>query len=115
MEIDDNALYKSIGERVKAHRTQIQVTQKQLADEIGVERTSITNIESGLQKLPIHQLYRICQALKVDPFDLLPSLEEVRQSEMEEVEIDGQSLQMTPKTAHAIRKLLEDFSDSEQI
>lgn len=115
MAIEENALYKAIGERIKACRTQARVTQKQLADEIGVERTSITNIESGLQKLPIHQLYRICQALKVDPFDLLPSVEDVQQSEMEEVQIDGQSAQVPPKTAQAIRKLLEDFSDSEQL
>lgn|SRR5690554_4952776 len=114
MEIDDTALYRAIGERIKAHRIRIQVTQKQLAEEIGVERTSITNMESGLQKLPIHQLYRICHTLKVDLLDLLPSLQEVQVSEMEEVDVAGQSVKVTPKTAHAIRKLLEDFSDTEQ-
>lgn len=110
MEIDERALYKTIGEQIKARRNQAKLTQKRLADAIGVERTSITNIETGAQKLPIYLLYRICQEVGANVADVLPPVEAVQMSKTEEINIDGQSAQVPSKTAQVIRQVLEDFS-----
>lgn len=73
--IDENELYRRIGERLRAIRTDTKgaaLTQDALAKRIGLERTSITNIEAGKQKLPIHVLYSLCAALGVDVAEVLP-------------------------------------------
>lgn len=53
------------------------MTQARLAELVGLERTSITNIEKGMQKVPLHVLYRICEALRVSPADMLPPSSEL--------------------------------------
>lgn len=110
MEIDEQVLYRAIGQQIKERRKQARLTQKQLADAIGVERTSITNIETGAQKLPILLLYRICQEVGANVVDMLPSIEAVQISKTEEISVDGQSAQVPSKTAQVIRQVLEDFS-----
>jgi transcriptional regulator with XRE-family HTH domain len=44
-----------------------------LADELGLSRTSVTNIEKGRQPVQIHSLYMIARLLTVELKDLLPS------------------------------------------
>ncbi|WP_369292811.1 helix-turn-helix domain-containing protein [Variovorax sp. J22R115] len=80
--IDEGSLYLRLGERVRALRTQAsddgaRMTQARLAELVGLERTSITNIEKGMQKVPLHVLYRICEALRVSPAYLLPPISEL--------------------------------------
>lgn len=40
-----------------------RMTQAELAALVDLERTSITNIEKGAQKLSLHVLYKICDVL----------------------------------------------------
>lgn len=68
-------IYGFIGQRVSEVRRQRNMTQEQLADAIGLQRTSITNIERGRQKMLIHTLYEIAVTLKVRVHDLLPDQE----------------------------------------
>lgn len=75
--IDGELLYEIIGERLKQRRLEAKVTQARLADAVGVLRTSVTNIEAGRQKPPLHLLYRMCVALDVEISSLLPTNEEV--------------------------------------
>jgi len=49
------------------------MTQGELARLVGMTRTSISNIEGGRQKLQIHTLYDVAQALEVPPEALLPT------------------------------------------
>jgi transcriptional regulator with XRE-family HTH domain len=70
-------LYVAVGDLIRKHRKQAKLTQEQLADVVGLARTSITNIERGRQHLPLHQLYAIASALSVTPDMLIPSLGEV--------------------------------------
>lgn len=65
-------LYGRIGKLVRAKREQAKLTQEELAQEVGLTRTSITNIEQGRQKIQIHTLYEIADALKIPPYALLP-------------------------------------------
>lgn len=80
--IDEKRLYKALGERIRSQRegaagSRKKLTQAELAHEVGLERTSITNIERGNQKVPLHVLYRICDALQLPVEAVLPPLPEI--------------------------------------
>ncbi len=64
--------YQEFGKRVKAARQAAKVSQEKLADAVGLNRTSITNIESGRQHIPLHSLFLLAEALNVHPTKLLP-------------------------------------------
>ncbi len=55
-----------IGGIIKAMRRQCGMTQKQLAELVGLERTSITNIERGNQVLSVTTITAIADALGCD-------------------------------------------------
>lgn len=100
--IDERRLYAHVGRKIKELREgefggRPRITQAQLASQVGLERTSITNIEKGEQKVPLHVLYKICSVLNGDIKELLPSLVEVRN-----VDVLPQSL---PKTAAVLQRL----------
>ncbi len=69
----DRGLYAELGALVRARRERARMTQGDLARRIGMTRTSITNIESGRQKVQLHTLYDIGAALGASPAELLPS------------------------------------------
>lgn len=84
--IDERRLYQALGERLKKNResnlpTRRRLTQSELAREVGLERTSITNIENGNQKVPLHVLYRICEVLQVSILEVLPAVADIRAAE----------------------------------
>ncbi|MGI8913706.1 MAG: helix-turn-helix domain-containing protein [Chloroflexota bacterium] len=66
-------LYAALGERVLHARRQALLSQAQLAERVGLTRTSITNVERGHQKIQVHTLYAIASALGVRPETLLPT------------------------------------------
>lgn len=66
-------LYIVIGLRVKQYRNQLGLSQEMLAAAIGLERTSITNVEKGIQKVSLLTLYRIADYLDITIYDLIPA------------------------------------------
>ena len=67
-------LYSSIGERIRMARLRAKFSQHELGEQVGLTRTSITNIESGQQKIQVHTLYAIADALNVEVADFLPNV-----------------------------------------
>jgi DNA-binding XRE family transcriptional regulator len=107
MDVDETLLYRGIGNKLRQRRTKSGVTQGQLAKEVGVLRTSITNIEAGRQKVPLHLLYKICAALEMEVVETLPTNAEVTQASTVPVELDGDVRHVPPKTAEALKRLQE--------
>lgn len=70
--INANELYSQIGNRIRKLRIEKKLSQTRLAEIIGLTRTSITNIEKGRQKLLIHTLWDLAEALGTDPREILP-------------------------------------------
>lgn len=109
MAIDERQLYRYIGQQLRDRRVTLQLTQQQVAREIGVERTSITNIESGHQKLPLSLLYELCDVLGMDVRTVLPAVIDIRATAEEEVlHIDGRATRVPSRTASFVRTMLED-------
>ncbi|MBF6612274.1 MAG: helix-turn-helix transcriptional regulator [Chloroflexi bacterium] len=77
MDIDENVLYRELGQRLKAARGKLKWTQAQLAEKSGVSRASIAVIEVGKQNSPLHVVYRLCRALDIEVTAVLPSNSEV--------------------------------------
>ena len=72
MHTSDTALfYKSLGDFVRQRRRKLQLTQATLAAKLGMSRASIANIETGRQKLLVHQLRNLAVALRLPAVDLL--------------------------------------------
>ena len=108
-EVDDARLYGLIGDRLKQRRQELGKTQAWLAERVGLLRTSITNIEKGRQKAPLHVVYGLCEALEVDPLEILPPLAEVRRALREEVAINSDRVaRVPPKTAEFLREVIDD-------
>ena len=61
---------KVIGENIPFHRKEKGLTQKQLADEIGVNRMTIARYEQGLYSPKSSQIESIAEALDVSPLFL---------------------------------------------
>jgi len=114
--IDEARLYRLLGERIKKLRegfetTDGKMTQAQLAALVELERTSITNIEKGTQKVSLHVLYKICDAFDANVLDILPRPTEVQQEralpEMTELEFGGKTYTAPQKTLQKISEILQ--------
>lgn len=60
-----------MGQRIKATRTRLRMTQRDLADASGLERSYISSVEHGRQNLTIGAVLKIAHALDVAPGELL--------------------------------------------
>jgi len=73
-DIDDelvDELYATVGWRITRLRRARGLRQDDLATAVGLTRSSIANTETGRQRLPLHALLAVAQALGVDLVDLL--------------------------------------------
>jgi transcriptional regulator with XRE-family HTH domain len=57
--------------RMQTLRANAKITQKQMAERLGVTKTYISNLERGVTKLPAHILYSYCEILHVSPNKML--------------------------------------------
>lgn len=67
-----DTLYRAFGRSLRAARGDAGLTQRQVAERVGLTRTSITNIERGNQHIALHQLFLLAGAVGVEPTTLLP-------------------------------------------
>ncbi|KAA6222950.1 XRE family transcriptional regulator [Streptomyces albofaciens JCM 4342] len=65
--------YEVFGDRVRRARAALGVNQQELGNAVGLNRTSISNIEKGRQRIALHMLFEFAAALRVEPESLLPS------------------------------------------
>jgi transcriptional regulator with XRE-family HTH domain len=69
----DLEIYRIIGAGLAARRKKLRLKQAEVADQIGLTRASLANIESGRQKIMLHQIYRLATALQADSItELVP-------------------------------------------
>lgn len=114
--IDELRLYKTMGQNIRELRLAKQgsngaLTQAELAKAVGLERTSITNLEKGSQKVPLHVLYAVCRALNVDVADVLPPLSEVtRRESTPQLDLISASAQQASAGRPILSKLLEEMN-----
>lgn len=69
-----NAIF---GQKLARARKSRWVTQRELANLVGVSRVTVANIERAKQNVQLAQVYSIARALDVSPSDLLPTPSEL--------------------------------------
>lgn len=74
--VDAENFYKRLGQRIREARTRSGLTQQDLAAKVDLTRTSVTNIELGRQKLLVHALVEMADALQITTDQLLPPAKE---------------------------------------
>ena len=63
--------YRKVGARVKIARKG-KMTQHELGSAVGLSRTSVTNLEKGRQRIPLHIFVHIAKLLEVSVDSLIP-------------------------------------------
>jgi transcriptional regulator with XRE-family HTH domain len=67
-----DVFYRALGQRVRAARIDLDLTQDALASRLNLTRTSVANLEAGRQRIPVHTLARASAVLQVPIADLIP-------------------------------------------
>lgn len=109
--ISEDRLYIALGNNLRELRegkvgSRPKLTQAELAKRVGLERTSITNIEKGNQKVSLHVLYRLCEVLKADVASVLPHMNDVQagltEQHLQDVEFGGTVHKLHPRTVEVL-------------
>ena len=72
--VDVNAVQRQLGKRIRSFRIQAGLTQQELAQNLGLTRSSISNIEAGSQSLSLIGFLQIAEGLRVSPRELIDAL-----------------------------------------
>jgi DNA-binding XRE family transcriptional regulator len=106
MKTNETLLYQKIGQKLRQKREAANLTQAKLAEDVGVLRTSITNIEAGRQKAPLHLIYELCAVLQIDIKDVFPPIHDLIESQISTIEVGGRFKDVPPMSAKLIDELL---------
>lgn len=68
----EREFYLGLGVAVRRRRDGLAMTQATLGERIGLTRSSVANLEAGRQRVPLHVLHVLADALEVAPQELLP-------------------------------------------
>ena len=69
-----NSIYRAFGRAVADRRRSIGKRQLEVAQQIGLSRASLANIERGAQKVFLHQALALTEALELDSsHEIIPS------------------------------------------
>ncbi|MGX9986851.1 helix-turn-helix domain-containing protein [Soonwooa purpurea] len=64
--------YKYIGTKIKEKRSELKLTQEQLANKISkMDRSKISDMENGKEDFHFSTLLKVCDALEITFLDLL--------------------------------------------
>jgi transcriptional regulator with XRE-family HTH domain len=62
------------GDRVRARRHELDLSQEALADRAGLHWTFVGQVERGRRNLSLHNLLKLAEALEIDPGKLVEGL-----------------------------------------
>lgn len=99
----------NFGKRVRYFRNLARLTQEDLAPLLGLEPGTISYIENGKNNISFAKLPKLCEALKIEPwqlfvFDDLPDVDKIN-------EITKVLESMTDMQLSIVHKLLLDFAN----
>lgn len=92
MVMSDMELYRRLGRAVAERRGELGFTQGDVAERIGLSRASLANLENGRQRIMVHQLFALVNALQLKSIlDLVPG-KWVCREHLPEIKASGPSL-----------------------
>ena len=104
MMMPDMELYRRLGRAVAERRGELGFTQGDVAERIGLSRASLANLENGRQRIMVHQLFALVNALKLKSIlDLVPDTWVCREH-LPEIKVSGSTL--SPQQRLAVQGVL---------
>ena len=101
---EDMELYRRIGQVVAKRRRELGLTQSDVAEKLGLSRASLANLESGRQRIMVHQLFALVNALQLQSIlDLVPQTW-VPPGPLPEIRISNSTL--SPKQQSTVESVL---------
>ena len=79
--IEPELIYRAFGRRLRELRKKKDLPQEELATLSGLTRASIANIESGRQRVHLHQLLKFADALGIDLGTLVSRMSDYAKAE----------------------------------
>lgn len=70
----DEALLRAFGDRVRATRSEVGISQERLSELSGLHRTYVGHVERGAVAPTVQTIVRLAQAMNRDPGELLEGL-----------------------------------------
>lgn len=70
--MDEHELALAFGVKLRQKRRQVDITQQELADLVGVTRIYISMIERGETSITLEKVYRLAKALNCTLSEILP-------------------------------------------
>ena len=64
--------FREVGKRIASARKELNLTQTQLAEKLGVKQQAIASYKVGRRHVPLAFLVKLAEALYVDGTDMLP-------------------------------------------
>ncbi len=111
--LQQNIVDSYVGRRLRLLRNQKHVSQKDLADRLGITFQQIQKYEKGLNRLPASRMLAICFALDITPNDLFKDLltkefppKEVFEYSEQEIEIIEMLRQLAPPLKSQVRQIV---------
>ncbi|MCU1462834.1 MAG: transcriptional regulator [Acidimicrobiales bacterium] len=65
---------QALGDRVRARRTELGLSQEDLAAATGLHRTYVGSVERGERNISLLNIVRLADSLGIDPADLVRGL-----------------------------------------
>ena len=103
-------IYADLARRLREARKRRGLTQAELAERAGMTRTALVTVERGKQRLAVHQLIDLANALEVEPAMLLPKPGDLA----ERVEQAVQEAGLPPEVAIWAAEALEQREDGDE-
>ncbi|MGA9240536.1 MAG: helix-turn-helix transcriptional regulator [Silvibacterium sp.] len=69
---DIDELYAEVGRKLRQARVTQGLSQEKLAQQLGISRASVVNVEAGRQRAPLHLLWQFSETLATDLNLLIP-------------------------------------------
>ena len=106
MAFDENErFYRDLGSNIRKIRELKKISQVALAEALSLNRTSITNIENGKQRILVHTLCQMAVFMKVEISNLIPSMKSEQTAE-ESIDLFGARFK-SPETINKIQSFVD--------
>ncbi|KIL36750.1 hypothetical protein SD70_31390 [Gordoniibacillus kamchatkensis] len=110
--------YLQVANNIRFYRRAANLTQEQLSEIVGIDRSYLGKIERGEVNISLETVVRIAEALKISPYDLFERNKNTRRSAnkelMEKINIllSGQSVEEL-RIIHSIINNIRTYKDLE--
>jgi transcriptional regulator with XRE-family HTH domain len=106
---EQKAFYQKVGQSIRSIRQRKQIKQEILATHLGLNRVSISNIETGKQRIQLHTLVEIASFFKT-PLDELVPMSDLIRSELDsrlEKKISSAEISNNSEAVEKVRSFIQ--------